>query len=541
MADAGEWKSASWKQEEDFSKETTALLATVNHKEVPVLLRSTTRPLADYIQQLLDLEKKARFGGDIQSARKLAVEAVRIYRVLGKIQDMLELVDSLMRKRAQSKTVQTALIAEASFALGDGAIYPETTTPPEGSDEKDAHAVTDNTGGGSPLRGDAYKDLLQSLKSQTEGKIHLELEHSRLTFRLAMLAVDNNNKREASDLLVGIQVETVTNMPRLEKIQNVLFQLRIAMDLGDDGRFIVLSRKLNPRALAKDDTRALKMQYFSSMAAYYEKHSQWLPMARCWYEIFQVLSHSSDSAAPAVAKMPSAFLEFVLNNNNNNSSSSSALSTAGLCRSLTLTGAISNTALLCLMAPHITNKDLDDQQEFCAFAKSTHFQNRLDLLKILEKERALETEVELMHKLLKTFLSEELIRVASAPSITDLGKHHPLLANFPERREALSARLSEHDLLVISKFYSCAKIERLAELVGLTAERTESYIMALVDAGELFARFDRVDGVLMFEQANKPASLLTEWSKQVEVTAALVERAAQLISKERMVQAGIAE
>ena len=31
MADAGEWKGASWKQEEDFSKQAAELLQRINH------------------------------------------------------------------------------------------------------------------------------------------------------------------------------------------------------------------------------------------------------------------------------------------------------------------------------------------------------------------------------------------------------------------------------------------------------------------------------------------------------------------------------
>lgn len=534
----GSWGAnadAAWKQQEDYSKETAELLKRVNASEIPVLLRSTTRPLTDYIQELLDMEKKARFGGDTFSTRKLAVESVRIFRMLGKTDDMVAMIDVLFRKRAQMKLVQTSLIAEASLMLGDGPIYAESTAPPEGSEAPGERAKTD----GPTVKGADYEALLGKLRFQCEGKIHLELEHARFTSRIARLRIEagEGGKKEASDMLAGIQIETITNMPRLEKIQSVLKQIRLALELGDDARLIILSRKLNPRALAKDDTRTSKMQYFFLMSEYYAKHKQYLPMARCWHEIFFVLQQNADGqsdgaarAVPASATAaPSAFLEFTNNSEGVNNLLPASMSTVT---------AVSNTALLALMAPHITTKELDDQMEFCAFAKSTAFASRLDLLRTLQKERTLRTEVDKMAQLIDVFMSQELIRVATSPQVEDLAAHHQLLRANPERREALSARLSEHDLLVISRFYTRARIERLAELVGLSVERTEHFIMELVDAKELFARFDRVAGVVTFEQSHsKPSTLLAEWTKQVDSTAALVEKAAQLISKERMVQA----
>ena len=80
MAD---WKSASWKQEEDHSQLTDSVLGKINATTVPVLLLSSSQTLDELLEEIFAVEKKARFGGDAISTQRCSVEAVKILRTQG--------------------------------------------------------------------------------------------------------------------------------------------------------------------------------------------------------------------------------------------------------------------------------------------------------------------------------------------------------------------------------------------------------------------------------------------------------------------------
>lgn len=493
-----EWKSASWKQEEDHSDAAAAALEKVNATTVPVLLLSSADPLETLLEELLAVEKKARFGGDTLSTQRCAVEVVKILRTLGKHDQMMDSLSVLMKKRGQMKQVQSAMLNEAAEALN----APELTR-------------------------EAKLTLLQRLKHEAEGKLHVELEHARYTMQLANMLVDRQpsesadahhaNKRLASDMLHGVQVETITNMPRLEKIESVLMQLQLALDLEDSNRTQMLSRKMNPRALAKPDTREHKVRYFKLMAQHYERQQAFFVMARCWHEIFLAIPNPEDAPAASQA----------------NEDDANAVAFGGTTR----TEALSNTIVLVLLAGHATPKEIDDLAECTAFSKQSSQTDRTAWLKVLADSRDVENDCPSLHRLVKSFVDVELLRQQLHGTIEALAAEHPMLKGREERRLALHERLSEHDVMVASKYYKRVRLARLAALVGLTDEATEAFIMKLVSSDAIYAKIDRIDGVVVFERQANPVDVAKRWNGSVERMATLVDRACHLVAKERMLLA----
>eukprot|EP00672_Neobodo_designis_P026098 CAMPEP_0174827800 /NCGR_PEP_ID=MMETSP1114-20130205/934_1 /TAXON_ID=312471 /ORGANISM="Neobodo designis, Strain CCAP 1951/1" /LENGTH=500 /DNA_ID=CAMNT_0016061477 /DNA_START=36 /DNA_END=1538 /DNA_ORIENTATION=+ len=487
-----EWKSASWKQEEDHSDETTAAIEKVNATTVPVLLLSSSEPLEAHLDVLLAIEKKARFGGDTLSTQRCAVEVVKIYRELGKYDDMMATVEVLMKKRGQMKQVQAAMLTTAAEAL---------TT-------KD-------------LNREAKMTLLQQLKHQSEGRIHVELEHARYTMELAQMLIDRQPgqtdeqhtgcKRQASDMLQQVQVETITNMPRLEKIESVLMQLQLALELEDVQRTQTLSRKMNPRALGKADTKQHKVRYWKLMATHFERQREFLVMARCWHEIFLTIPGPED--APAAA-------------DGDDDGPSFGGTTRG--------EALSNAIVLALLAGHATAKEVEDVAECAAFSKQSLQTDRTAWLEALAGSRDVENECPSLHRILKQVIDVEMLRTALAPTIDDLAATHPLLGGHADRRDALHERLSEHDVMVAAKFYKRIRLTRLAQLVGLSDEATERFIMKLVSSKSIYAKVDRIDGVVVFERQANPIDVAKRWNERVDAMGTLIDRTCHLVAKERM-------
>lgn len=500
----GEWKSASWKKEEDHSGAANAVHEKINATTVPVLLLSSTDTLEQLVDQLLAVEKKARFGGDVLSTQKLAVEVIKILRTQGKKEEMLTTLDVLMKKRGQMKQVQSAMINEAAEAL--------------------------NVAG---MSRDERVELLTRLKFLAEGKIHVELEHARFTMSLAKLLIEDNvpgvsaelaraNKRHASDILHSIQVETITSMPPLEKVESVLMQIRLALDLDNMARCAILSRKMNPRALAKPDRKPYKVRYFKLMAEYYERQRQWYAMARCWYDIHLTIPGPDDNVPAAKAQ--------------------DSDDDSDVYQGTTRLNALSNAIVLAILSPPLTSKEIDDACECSAFSKDAlAHDDRGEWLKALAALREVQHELPGLHELLTAFNEVELIRTSHAAEIDRLAESHPQLAGHADRREQLYARLSEHDILAISRFYKRVHLQRLADLVGLPLDPTEQFIMTMVTTKTIYAKIDRIEGVVVFEKTPVPVDIVTRWNTNVEKLATLVDRTCHLVAKERMLLAAGAQ
>ena len=469
MADDGKWQGATWKQEEDHSAEADALLARVNATTVAVILRAEGKTLDEVLVEVLALEKVSRLSGDTLSTQRLATEVIRICRVVGDYPMMLSQLESLMRKRAQMKQVQSALVAEAALTL-----------QAEG------------------LSKAQHLEILTHLQHITEGKIHVELEHARFTTQLAEIAVAEGRKKEASDMLQAIQVETLTNMTRLEKIKILVREISLALDIKDYTRAQIMARKINYRALGRDDTKEQKVEYFKLMAQYYaesDRAPSYMHMARCWLEIARTVA-TQDLRLQAM----------------------------------------SSTCALVMLAPHMTEQQIENLAECTAFCPETYYKDRLEWMKALVADQQVCEELAPVRDLMAAFISVELICTKTVKQVDEIATRHPILADNVARQAELRHRVSEHDVLVVAQYYRCIHVARLAELTGLTPEATEEYLMSMVTARALYARIDRIDGVVRFQKKKSALDVATQWDQGVQKIVELIGKSCQLVAKERMVR-----
>lgn len=463
----GKWQGASFKLAEDYSAATEELLKRVNATTIPALLRSTNKSVDDLVDELLVLEKTARLGDDVPSNQKLAVEALRIYRTQGNNAKMLETLDALMKKRAQTKQVQCAMIAECAVVLKDGSLV-----------DKDKEV-----------------EVLERLAHVTDNKIHVELEHARFTIELSRLHEAAGRKRPACEMLRGLHIETITNMPRLEKLDALNQQIRLCLELEDYEHAPMVSRKINHRALGREEAVSQKLSYFALMRVYYTNKRSHFNVARCWYETYLTLK-DGDDAKPA---------------------------------------ALSNLVVHYLVSEHAAPKEIEDLAECTAFSPATKMADRVAALtEVADKLASDLVDLPQVDFVLRRFNSIDLIREKIAPAVRELCATHPELAPYPARQELLNNRSSEHDLMVVSRFYSRLPLTRLAELVGLTPDHTESFIMAMVTNGTLYAKMDRVDGLVVFEARKNTSEVMASWNDGVTCTVNLLDKASHLITKERM-------
>jgi 26S proteasome regulatory subunit N5 len=88
---------------------------------------------------------------------------------------------------------------------------------------------------------------------------------------------------------------------------------------------------------------------------------------------------------------------------------------------------------------------------------------------------------------------------------------------------------------VISKYYSRITEKRLATLLDLDIAETEKHLSRLVVNKSVYARINRLNGVVVFRKAQTPSDVLNSWGSDVESLLKIVENTCHLIQRENMV------
>merc|ERR1712194_291353 len=139
--------------------------------------------------------------------------------------------------------------------------------------------------------------------------------------------------------------------------------------------------------------------------------------------------------------------------------------------------------------------------------------------------------------LVKSFQTKKLISWP-LPFEAELKAHKIFAdpAHGSKRMEVLRRRVIQHNLRVVSMYYSRIRTERLMSLLQLTQKEAETELAALVVDGTLYARIDRPEGTIVFGKGKNPEQEMNTWSERIDETLNLVQEAGHLISKEKMIQ-----
>ncbi|KAG8896815.1 hypothetical protein FRB99_008622 [Tulasnella sp. 403] len=375
-----------------------------------------------------------------------------------------------------------------------------------------------------PVREPVWLELVETLRGVTEGKIFLETPRARLTLLLAKfherLAVDPSSAPppkpdpatgkpatpptpfeslvKACDLLNELQVETYSSMDRREKTEFILEQMRLMVIVakekdnqaklsktsipGDkkvmavDGepewtKVRVGGRKVHEGFLTEKGNEELKLKYYDLMIQFALRHSAYLDVAKYFHKIWEtpVIKEEEEGRGRE---------------------------------------ALENIVYYVVLAPH------DNEQS--------------DMINRLYLDPAL-AKLELHYNLVKCFITRELVRW---PSIE--GIYGPTLRSTPvflvkdedgERRwEDLHTRVIEHNVRVISVYYSRITLPRLTSLLDLSPKATEEVLCRLVVSGTVYARIDRPAGIVNFKKKETAEDILNDWASDVGRLMGIVEK-----------------
>lgn len=115
-----------------------------------------------------------------------------------------------------------------------------------------------------PNRAERYK-MLESVREACEGKMFLEREYSQATNTLCKYLEEDGKAEEGTKIIQEIQIETYGSLEVAEKVEFILYQMKLVLMRRDFVRCQILSRKISKRHLAEKGLEKFKIQYYKFM------------------------------------------------------------------------------------------------------------------------------------------------------------------------------------------------------------------------------------------------------------------------------------
>lgn len=426
-------------------------------------------------ENLMALEKQTRNASDAPSTTLLVQAIMNIAWESKDYPFLLESLTTLSKKHGQFKTSVTAMVDQVMEWLPTIKEKEPTKT---------------------------WLEWVGTLRTVTEGKIFLETPRARVTLVLALYheglanspATDSPKPAEslqtASDLLQELQVETYSSMELREKIEILLEQMRLLMLVARmkdeqaaaagglaDGeadwvKMRIGGRKVNEGFVNKPENKDLKLKYHDLMIQHALRHSSYLDVAKNFYKVWEMPSVQEDQEGAAQ-------------------------------------NALEHIVYYLILAPY------DNEQ--------SDMINRLYIDPALNKPQR-----EVHYNLVKRFVTKELMRWSWIQE-----NFGPILAKTDvftgkegqKRQDDLHTRVTEHNIRVISEYYSRISLHRLTDLLVLSKEKTEEILSRLVVSGMVWARIDRPAGIVNFRQKRSAEDVMNDWSSDMNKMLGLVDKA----------------
>lgn len=322
---------------------------------------------------------------------------------------------------------------------------------------------------------------IENIRSVTEGKIYVEVERARVSRTLSKIKEDEGDIDAATEILGELQVETYGSMDIREKTEFILEQVELYIKKGDYTRALILSRKIVARYFEKEETHDLKLRYYELLIKIDLHNSHYLEACQHYRAVYNT---------PRVLEDESKWKQ-----------------------------ALEHIVFFIILSPY------DNEQS--------------DLIHRIATDTRL-SKLTIHQDLIKCFTANELMRWPKVEQIygPPLQKTDIFDINTSEGRtrwDDLRKRVVEHNLRVISKYYTRIRTHQLNYLLDLSEKETEEFISKLVTQGTIYARINRPERIVNFDEPKGDTEVLNEWSYSIGQLLGHIETIGHLIAKEEMI------
>ncbi|KAL0344344.1 UNVERIFIED_CONTAM: 26S proteasome non-ATPase regulatory subunitA [Sesamum angustifolium] len=326
---------------------------------------------------------------------------------------------------------------------------------------------------------DTKIELIKTLNSVSAGKIYVEIERARLIKKLAKIKEEQGLIAEAADLMQEVAVETFGAMAKTEKIAFILEQVR------DFSTSLHLQLMLCLNGELGSFDKYLVLQIFRK-----EKPKEG-----------EAIVEETPADIPSLLELKKIYYQLMIRyyaHSNNY---------LEICR--------------CYKSIYEIPSVKEDPAQWIPSSLLNSTLEDKNLQKFLI---SVTMEVIQWTALWDTFKDEfENERSMLGGSLGD------------KAAEDLKLRVIEHNILVVSKYYSRITLKRLADLLCLTVQEAEKHLSEMVVSKALVAKIDRPMGVICFQTVKDSNDILNSWAMNLEKLLDLVEKSCHQIHKETMV------
>lgn len=321
----------------------------------------------------------------------------------------------------------------------------------------------------------ARDKLVEALREISDGKIFLEAERARLTRCMAMILEQEGDMAAAADVLQEVHVETYGSLSKREKVEFILEQMRLTLAKKDYVRAGIVAGKVSRKYLQEDNMEEYKVKFYTLMAELHRHEKNAFLLAKDYHSIYST--------------------------------------------------------------PLILNDDIKWKDALQAtvvyLALSSYSNEQQDMMNRVNEDSNLE-KLPSFQSTIKIFLRKEIIsypmknqaEVESVSAILEGGQD---LTQF--WHALFHRRIIQHNVRVVSTYYSRIHGARLAQLLGLDADHLEREISSMVSDGSVYAKIDRPQDIVRFTEPKTPESVLTEWASDIDKLLHMVETTTHLINK----------
>lgn len=323
-------------------------------------------------------------------------------------------------------------------------------------------------------------DTIENIRTVTEGKIFVEVERARVSRVLAQIRESEGDIEKASEILGELQVETYGSMDQREKTEFILEQVALFIKKGDFNQALIIARKILPKYFNNPEVHDLKLRYYELMVKISLHDSKYLDVCQHYRAVYDT---------PRVQESSEQWKE-----------------------------ALENIVYFIILSPY------DNLQS--------------DLIHKIALDPKLQ-ELEVHAALIKMFIADELMRWPKVDEIYGKALKSTWVfdiktAEGKTRWDDLRKRVIEHNIRVVSKYYTRIRTSRLTALLDLTERETEEFLSRLVTQGTIYARINRPERIVSFAKPKDSNEVLNEWSNNISSLLNHIETIGHLITKDEM-------
>ena len=300
---------------------------------------------------------------------------------------------------------------------------------------------------------------------------------------------DENNINEAAKILQEVQVETYGSMDKREKLEFILYQMRIMIKKGDFVRLYIISKKINRKSIEEAGLEDLKVLFYSYLIKYYIHELKFLDSAECFKQIFETLNKSDQIKE----KIPQR-LEFDFN-----------------CEFVNI---LENYVMFLIISSYSK-----DQVQYLHDLNSNYG-------RIVEKHPALKNVID-------SIMSTELIStVIASYNLQHLEMFSEKVENHQLHLSNFRKQLIQHNLRIMESYYDRVHLSRVAGLISVDQGAAELELCEMINNKMIVAKIDRINGIINFRHKKNENEIMNEWVYDVSKLLDVVDKTCNLINRE---------